>query len=227
MMTQFEVGSGGPDPVTSAPAKAFSEASPLVPSVASALTVGASAATVLVGRPVTLSGKLTSGGAGITNKPVVLEQRPVGVPSFTTLRTAKTVSGGTYSFSGVTPQKHTDYRVRFSEEVGYQSAASPVKRVNAQVSVEANVSSINIRLGRSLNVSGKVGLAHAGKKVKVEIRRNGALISSKMVALNASSRYSFTYKPPTAARYSVIARFADDADHLGNSSPARTFRVNR
>jgi hypothetical protein len=227
MMTQFKVGQGGDDPVTADPARPLSAAPPLVPSVASALTVGASAATVLIGRPVTLSGRLTSGGAGLADKPIVLEQRPLGAPDFTGLKSGKSGSGGAYSFAGVVPQKHTDYQVRFSEETGYKASMSPARRVNSQVVVEASVSRATMRLGQSLTISGRVGPAHAGKRVKIEIRRNGVLISVRLVPLNASSRFGFSFKPPTAARYSVVARFAGDADHLGNASPARTFRVNR
>ena len=67
--------------------------------------------------------------------------------------------------------------------------------------------------------------AHAGKSVKLEIRRNGVLISSRLVTLDASSRYALTWRPPTVASYSVKAVFAADSDHLGNSSPLKTFRV--
>ena len=42
-----------------------------------------------------------------------------------------------------------------------------------------------------------------------------------------NSRYSFTYKPPVAGRYSVQVSFAQDVDNLASKSVVKSFRVIR
>ncbi len=80
-------------------------------------------------------------------------------------------------------------------------------------------------LGRSRVVSGTVSPAHGGS-VRLVVKRNGSIIERKSATLN-DSRYRFGYKPTRPGRYTFYAIFPKDADHLGNRSVERGFRVVR
>ena len=89
--------------------------------------------------------------------------------------------------------------------------------------ISQNTASTSLKLGRGRTIYGAVTPTHAGS-VKLTIRRNGAVVSTRSLTLN-SSRYSFTYKPPSTGTYSFVVGYAGDADHLGNTSPTKSFKV--
>ncbi len=89
--------------------------------------------------------------------------------------------------------------------------------------VSLSTATTNLKLGKSRAVSGSVGPAHTGS-VKVAIKRNEALLTTKTLTLS-SSKYGFTYKPTSTGTYTFSASFGGDTDHLGNTSVARSFKV--
>jgi thermitase len=199
--------------------------------VVSPLTVDQGAATFL-------SGRLTSSGAPLSGRQVVLEQRPVGASAFSLVPNGErtTDADGNFSLAGVTPTTNTDYRARFAgeEASGLPPATSIDRRVNvtlatqspaaqAQALVSLSTAKTNLKLGKSRAISGSVNPAHTGS-VKLTIKRNGKQITTKTLTLR-SSKYSFTYKPTRTGTYSFSARFGGDADHLANTSVARSFKV--
>ncbi|QIN79372.1 hypothetical protein GBA65_13580 [Rubrobacter marinus] len=194
----------------------------------SATTVGLAAPTsVDYGKGGTLSGKLLRGADPIVGRQVILEHKPVGAAAFSEIKRADTAAGGAYSFAGIVPKKNTDYRVRFAGDarVGFQASQSPVKRIQVKALVSNTTAITNLKLGQSRTLTGTVTPNVAGS-VKVTIKRNGAVISTRSVALSAS-RYSFAYKPPSVGSYSVSVNFAGNADYAPNTSPPRTFTVVR
>jgi hypothetical protein len=132
---------------------------------------------------------------------------------------------GKFSLAGVVPSKHTDYRARFAGDAssGLPASTSIAKRVSVKAQVSLSTATTNLKLGKSRAVSGSVSPAHAGS-VKVAIKRNGALLTTKTLTLSGS-KYSFTYKPTRTGTYSFSASFGGDTDHLGNTSVARSFKV--
>ncbi|HET7479640.1 MAG TPA: hypothetical protein VFJ72_09020 [Rubrobacteraceae bacterium] len=193
----------------------------------SAITANASAAIVNYGGTTAISGALTSDGAALPGKTVVLEQKPAGTAAFSAVAgaTAQTGAGGSYTFAGVKPLKNTTYRVSFAgqPDAGLKATeAMVVVKVKAMIGL--NVAATNLKLGNSRVISGSVAPAHAGV-VKLTIKRNGApVLANKSLSLK-SSRYSFSYKPPRAGLYTVSVSFAGEADHLGGTSPVRSFKV--
>ncbi len=191
------------------------------------LAFAASPLTVDHGAGTLLSGRLTSSGAPLTGKQVVLEQRPVGASSFSAVTdgTRTTDADGNFSLAGVVPQKHTDYRARFAGDAasGLPASASGEVRVNVRAVVSLNTATTDLKLGYSRTISGAVAPAHAGT-VTLTIRRDGAVLATKTLTLS-SSKYSFNYKPPSRGTYSFTATFAGDTDHLGATSISKGFRV--
>lgn len=191
------------------------------------LSFSASPLSVLYGRATTLSGELSGSGDSLANKTVALERRPVGASGFRRFEEVITEADGTFSVSGVKPNKNTDYRASFvgSEAEGLEPSTSSARRVNVRVKVGLNVAGTDLKLGRSRTVSGAMSPSHSGS-VKLVIKRNGEKISTKSLSLS-DSRYSFTYKPPRPGRYAFFTVFRKDTDHLGNRSRQKDFRVVR
>lgn len=92
--------------------------------------------------------------------------------------------------------------------------------------VSLDLSADSLRLGKALTVSGGVQPSHGGE-VTLTIRRGGEKVATKRVVIDEDSRYSLSYEPRRSGNYSVSARFPDHADHLGNTSPKRSFEVIR
>jgi subtilisin family serine protease len=191
------------------------------------LGFAASPLTVNYGAATLLSGRLTSSGASLPGKQVTLEQRPLGASAFSPVSNGErtTDADGNFSLAGIVPSRHTDYRARFAgeESSGLPPAASTARRVSVKALVSLSTAATNLKLGKRRAVSGSVGPAHAGS-VKLTIRRNGALLTTKTLTLS-SSKYSFTYKPTRTGTYSFSASFGGDTDHLGNTSVARSFKA--
>lgn len=194
----------------------------------STLDMSPSVAALGYGQSATLSGRLTANGAPLPGQRVELQHRPAGTGGFERLGPVDTRPDGTFSLSGVRPQRNTDYRAVFEGDGSdHEASVSPVRRVGVRATVSLNASTRNLKRGRKRTLSGKVGPSHAGKTVRLTIKRNGRVISTRNVRLDRSSRYRFTYRPPSVGTYVVSARFAGDADHLGGTSPTRRFRVVR
>jgi thermitase len=187
---------------------------------ASPLTVNYGAATLL-------SGRLTSSGAPLLGRQVILEQRPLGASAFSPVANGErtTDADGKFSSAGVVPSKHTDYRARFAgeESSGLPPSASTARHVSVKALVSQSTATTDLKLGRGRTIYGAVTPAHAGS-VKLTIRRNGSVVSTRSLTLS-SSRYGFVYKPPSTGTYSFSASFGGDTDHLGNTSAARSFKV--
>lgn len=66
-----------------------------------------------------------------------------------------------------------------------------------------------------------------GGAVTVAIKRNSSLIARKKLSLNQYSRYAFTFKPGRPGRYAFFATYPKHADHLGDRSPQKSFKVIR
>lgn len=190
----------------------------------SEVSLNASPSTLDYGVATTLSGRLTSSGAPLAGKQVLLEQRPVGTSTFSAVTTLTTDGNGNFSETGAVPAKNTDYRVRFSgEEASGLRPSETIRRASVKALVSQSTATTNLKLGRGRTIFGVVTPAHAGS-VKLTTRRNGALVSTRSLTLS-SSRYSFVYKPPSTGTYSFSVSYAGDTDHLGNTSPTKSFKV--
>jgi hypothetical protein len=127
----------------------------------------------------------------------------------------------------VAAAKHTDYRVRFAGDGGARPATSAVKRVNVRVSVSNGTATGKLKLGGRRTISGTVAPNHAGKKVAVTIKKGKTTVATRSPTLSSSSGYATSFRPTSTGTYTVTASFAGDADHLGGTSPAESFRVFR
>lgn len=180
---------------------------------------------VRFGKRTSISGKVTADGKALSGRAVILEQKPQGARKFSRVASKSTGRSGNFSFTGVKPRKHTQYRVRFAGQSGLRASTSAVKQVRVRALVSSKVSRKSIKRGRTVVVSGAVAPRHGGK-VRVIIKRGNKVAAVKAVRLR-SSRYRLRYKVTRPGRYSVRVRFAGDRDHLGNVSRLQRFRATR
>lgn len=197
---------------------------------ATSLEFNASSPVLTFGQPTALSGTLTSEGSPVAGKPVILEQKPAGEGSYSPVPGQPeggivTAAEGSFRLGGVKPEKNTVYRARFVTEAELKPSAV-IERVNVKVRLTNATAATDLRLGGSRVIAGAVLPSHTGT-VKVTIRRGATVVDTREVALSETSRYRLSYTPQATGRYSVSVSFARDADHLGNTSPVKSFRVIR
>lgn len=192
---------------------------------ASALELNTSSPVVTFRDSATLSGKLSSGENALAGKRVNLLRKAAGDSAFSQAGSQLTKEDGGYSFT-LKPQKNAVYRVQFAGEQELKGSTSAAKRVNVKALVINNTATKNLTLGQNRVIAGAVSPAHTGT-VKVTIKRGASVVATKNVKLSDTSRYRLVYKPATVGRYSVSVSVAKDADHLGNTSPVKVFRVIR
>lgn len=191
------------------------------------LSLSTSPLTLTYGQNTVLSGRLVPANGGLyAGQRVMIQKRPAGATSFSNLKAVSTNYNGAFRLS-LKPLKNTYYRAVYTgnNTLKLGTSASAAKLVRVKVRTTENVSTTSVTLGKSLVISGAVSPSHNGY-VKLIIRRNGSLLTTKNAPLG-SSRYRFVYKPPQPGGYSVVASYAKDTDHLGNVSPAKIFKVVR
>ena len=193
------------------------------------LTMNANPRTVLYRNATALSGRLTDqNGNSLGGRTVTVYKRPLGAAAIR-VGAVTTNSYGAYRVGGMKPDKHTYYWARFGGGAAdkLEPSGSGAARVNVRAVVTLSTYQSNLKLGRSRPIVGRVLPNHAGKAVRVVIKRNGAIISRRGVRLNSNSVYRFSYKPQRTGYYAFYAVFPSDTDHLGNRSPQKAFRVVR
>lgn len=191
------------------------------------LQAEAPSGTVNHGEPADLTGRILVNGAAAPDRAVELQQRPVGGSSWSTVSRQLSDAAGELRFLGLQPTGHTDYRLVMVASTPVSSGAEPVSSEPVRISVRAAVtltsSAQRLRLGSSRTLRGTVVPAHEGS-VRLVVRRNGIKTGSVTRTL-VDSAYEWTFTPPSRGRYSFVARWRADGDHLGGSSPRRSYRV--
>ncbi len=193
-----------------------------------AVSIAASPAQVVFGKPTTISGQVTgTGNAGVS---VELEGLPapytgayanVGAP-------ATTDANGAYSFA-VTPQLSTRYRV--------VAKASPTIRssevtVPVALKVGLRVSDRTPARGQKVRFRGSVWPAHDGKTASLQRRTSSGFKTVATATLAAAtpvngvtrSTYAFVRKIRRTSRFRVVVA-SGDADHADGHSRTRRVRV--
>jgi hypothetical protein len=196
------------------------------PPAATTLTLAASPTSVLYGGTVQLSGRLqqTETEAGIAGETLTLERRPKAGASWTALATVTTGSDGTLDPSqAVTPQAHSDYRLRHPASPFSAASTSPVVAVRVGVRLTARSNRTSMALGRTATISGQVVPAHTGQRIRLQHQQGRSWRTVQAKPLPATGRYSFALRPRATGPSWWRVHKASDTDHIGASS--RAFRL--
>jgi hypothetical protein len=191
-----------------------------------AVTIGATPASVVFGKPTTISGQVT--GSKNSGVEVTLQEQPlplVAGAKFSDVATSTTDATGHYAFA-VTPQRNTQYQVRAKTS---PPATSPVLRVNVRIAVTFRLSDSTPKRGTRVRFFGVAKPAHDGAVVLIQRRAsNGKFRTVAKTVLRISktvgqSRYSKRLRISRSGVYRV--RVPHDADHSAGTSRKRRVRV--
>lgn len=172
----------------------------LVPAAASAqegpaeITLEASAATIVHGDEVRLSGTASGATAGQTVRILDAASTEVG--------SATTSANGSYSLR-LRPDGTTTYRAAWG------SASSEEVTVRVRAVVDARMSPV--RLFDAVTVRGTVSPARPGERVEVELRRGGRVVERRRVEMGAAGGFRATLRvmSPGTFRARVTFEAAD------------------
>lgn len=183
---------------------------------------------ITIGQTTTLSGRLTSGGTGVSGATVVLQSQAVGQTTFQpTGATAVTNATGNYSFAGVAPTATTTYRVVYAGGAQAQGSTSTTQQVQVRAIVTINAMP-PVGKGRNMTVSGTLNPAHQGAQITVTFSLAGQRSPRPVTAtVAANGTWSVATKAPNRqGTWTTTATWGGDADHLG-ASATRDLTVTR
>jgi hypothetical protein len=186
---------------------------------ATALTASVSPSTVVYGTSTTASGRLTSGGAGVGGRPVVLEAQRKGTTAWTLVGSVTSAADGTVTKT-FAPKWSATLRWRFAGDAAYAASTSPGVAVTVLGRVTAVLSPASIATGGTAYVKGSVSPAHPGGRYAMQQYTSAEGWHTLAVgSLSAASTYVSTKRPTTrGARYYRV-RWLGDADHPSSNSP--------
>jgi hypothetical protein len=174
--------------------------------------------------------------ADLTNKTVSIYKTPYGGIK-TLVKMAAVDSMG--NLSAIVPlTKNTDFVAEWAGEEGWMAAASPIRSVGVRVITTTRLSGFYgssgayklYHAGNDPKVTGTVVPNHAGKPLNfiAQIHRAGAwrLYAAASFKIRATGSVSaFLINPSRGFAYRVKTSFLADADHYGNASAWKYFRV--
>jgi len=190
-----------------------------------AVTIGAVPASVVFGKPTTISGQVT--GDHNSGVKVTLQERPLPTvaASFSDIATSTTDASGHYAFT-LTPLKNAQYQVQAKTS---PPSTSPVLRVNVRIAVTFHLSDSTPKRGTRVRFFGVAKPAHDGATVLIQRRgSNGKFRTVTKTVLRTSktagqSRYSKRLRISHSGVYRV--RIPHDSDHATGTSTKRRIRV--
>jgi hypothetical protein len=191
---------------------------------ATALTASVTPDKAVYGQSVTMSGRLTSAGAGVAGKVVALEGRRAGTTTWTAVSTATTLADGTLS-KKFAPKWSGAFRWRWPGDGAYAASASPAVNVTVYGKLVSVLSVPSMALGSAAKVSGSVAPAHPGGPYAVDRYTSRGWQPVGSYALSSTSTYTRSVKPATRGTYYYRVRWLGDADHAARTGPTLTLKV--
>jgi hypothetical protein len=120
----------------------------------------------------------------------------------------------------VTPQAHTEYRLRHAATPFYAASTSRTVPVLVGVRLAARSNRTSMALGRTVTISGQVVPAHTGQRIRLQHKqgRNWRTVQAKTLPI--TGRYHFGLRPRASGTGWWRVYKASDTDHIGAISPA-------
>jgi hypothetical protein len=183
------------------------------------------ASTITFGQSFSLVGKLVDPATGNPlSGPVSLYSRAVGTSAWT-LQSKKTYStSGAVSFS-VSPQRSTQYTVRFPGSGLYLGSASVATTISVAQKVSAHLSGSSAGVGRPVYVLGSVSPNHKGQNVYLQSYYNGAWHTIKTGTLSTTSSFSIIVHEYAKGTYHFRIYRPADSDHAAGVSGTMSLNV--
>ncbi|MFL6240871.1 MAG: glycoside hydrolase family 44 protein [Actinomycetes bacterium] len=182
-----------------------------------ALTASASPAVTKYAAPATLTGALTSAGAGVGGAPVIVEAMRAGTTAWTTLGSANSVADGWLQWAGAVPWS-AKLRWRYAGGSTYAPSLSPAAAITVLAALSARASPSAVTAGQPVTISGVLSPAHPGSTVSVQ-----ALIAHRWRTIaqpttSATGAYAVATRPLVPGTQDYRVTWAGDVDHGAASS---------
>jgi hypothetical protein len=203
------------------------------------LTIQASADPIAFGETVTISGKLTSGGAG----PITLLAHTARQGGFAPVAQSSTNAAGEYTFPAQAPVNSTFYKVQAAPVsscaglppgASCPPAAARSRKVSSAVLYEgakdtltAQAAPTTVQAGQSVTFSGAVSPEHVGHVVYLE-RQNAhdpGFHVVQVAIVGAGSTYSITHRLYDTGSKVLRVSIPGDPDNEGTVSQPFTIQV--
>ena len=186
------------------------------------LTISAQPSTVIYGKSVAITGKLT--GTNSAGETITLSDDPFPFGNFQKLATAAAAADGAYAFTAF-PAVNTRYK---TDAKSKSPATSPIATVLVAPKVGLRVSDKTPAAGHRVAFKGTVTPAHDGQAVRLQRRTSSGkwktvATSTLTDAGTAFSRYSLRRKVRSSGTYRVLK--PADADHARGHSSKRRLTV--
>ncbi|HEV2891403.1 MAG TPA: glycoside hydrolase family 44 protein [Frankiaceae bacterium] len=195
---------------------------PTAARTATALTAAVAPTAVTYGATVTVTGRLTSGGAGLGGRTVAVEAQRRGTTSWVSAGTATTTADGRLS-KVLTPQWSATLRWRYPGDGTYAPAIATAG-VTVRVRVSSTLSSGTVARGGTVRIAGSVAPRHPGSRVALQQWSDGWRTVTTQY-LSSTSGFSFPIRHTTAGTRQYRVLFVGDADHAPGAGPTHTLRV--
>jgi hypothetical protein len=192
---------------------------------ATALSSAVAPSVVTYGSNVTVTGRLTSGAAGVPSRPVVLEAQRKGTSTWTSVGTVTSAADGAVR-KVFAPQWSATLRWRFAGDGSYAASASPGRGVTVLGTVTATIAPAAMPLGGTARITGKVSPAHPGGPYAVQQWVSGIGWKTLGTAsLSPTSTFSSAKRPGARGVRDYRVVWLGDADHASAPGPGLRLTV--
>jgi hypothetical protein len=205
------------------PARATEAVRP-APVAPTALTASAPAV-VTYGTAVALTGRLTSGGAGLAGKPLQVHVRSAGSVEWGAAVATLTTSATGHVSYPLNLRATADVRLSYAGDDATAAATAPPRTVVVRPVVTLTVSDASVAPGTAVTLTTRVSPNLAGRPVTLERYTSRGWQPVSTATLSATSGYRFTVRWRTRGTYSYRVVSPASAEHARAVSPTRRLVV--
>nr|WP_238351302.1 DUF1906 domain-containing protein [Kribbella shirazensis] len=193
--------------------------------VGSKATIGASAASIMYTRAVTLSTAVSRlDGVKLAGVPVVLYSKAKTATKWSTVGTFTSDANGIVQVSQK-PSVSTYYMWGYNGGAGVLGTRSAAALVQVHPALSGYLTPSAIRLGSSALLYGYLNPPHAGTTAYLQRRSGTTWVAVTTGKLTTNGKYAFSIKPTAVGTYTYRVVWLADADHQGTQTPSKVLTV--
>ena len=195
---------------------------PQMSAAATTLSASTNTRSVTYGSPLSVTGTLNNGAAGIAGQPVTVEGMRAGTNAWTAAGTTTTAAGGAVTWTG-NPAWSGSLRLRYAGNAAYAPSTSTGIPITVLARPSAHATPTSVPVGKPVTISGTLAPAHAGSAVTVKALIAGRWRTLGQPTTSASGSFSFSTRPLVRGEQDYRVTWAGDVDH--GAAMSRIVRV--
>jgi hypothetical protein len=198
-----------------------------IPRLSTSLAITGAPATIVYGKPVTVTGILKMSGTPVSGQKVALLYRPLGSKGtfarFPTLES--TAPTGRVSFTTFRPTTPVQIELSFGGAGAYAASTSPTVTVAETPSISLRLSTKQVKPGTTVTLTGSVAPNNQGKQVELQRQVGTKWVKVTTAKLTAASRYTFKLQTAAAGKFVYRVSMAAIGPFSSASSSTVTLTV--